>query len=136
VVFVNRVIAESLLKKCLPKNLTTQFRTGLGLYRRWLRNEISLAEISEQNKEFIRQFDGLCHEIEDTKLALSRSIVEWKLDSLVTVSMPVAIPENPFVPAAPMVNCQLSATEFRVQSGVTGHLLHPLFVRVLGDTAR
>src|ERR1017187_10454706 len=111
--YVNRVIAESLFKKCLPKNLTTQFRTGLGLYRRWRRNEISLAEISEQNREFIRQFDGLCHEIEDTKLALSRSIVDWKLDSPVPVSVPVAIPENPFVPTAPMVNCQLSATEFR-----------------------
>jgi hypothetical protein len=110
--YVNRAIAEAVLRKCLPKTLTTKFHTGLDIYRRWRRNE-SLAGISEEHKEFVRQFDSLCHEIEDTKLALSRSITDWRLNAPLSVSVPISIPENPFTATATRANCQLSAVEFR-----------------------
>jgi molecular chaperone DnaK (HSP70) len=112
--YVNRMIVEALLRKYLnTRHLAAKLHTGLELYRKWRRNEISLAGIAEEQKEFIQQFDSLCHEIEDAKLALSRSITDWRLDSSVSVSVPVVIPENPFVATSPMVNCQLSANEFR-----------------------
>lgn len=111
--FVNRALLEGLLQKYLaPRNLVGKLSTGIDLYRKWRRNDISLAGISEEQKYFIQQFHILSHEIEDAKLALSRSITDWKLDSPLALSVPVAIPENPFA-ESPMISLQLSGTEFR-----------------------
>lgn len=111
--FVNRALLESLLQKYLaPRNLTAKLATGIDLYRKWRRNDISLAAISEEQKNFVQQFHVLSHEIEDAKLALSRSITDWRLDAPLALSVPVAIPANPFAESA-MINGQLSATEFR-----------------------
>jgi hypothetical protein len=110
---VNRSLLEALLQKYLtPLNLTTKLNTGIGLYRRWRRNDIGLAGMSEEQQHFIQQFHVLSHEIEDAKVALSRSITDWRLDAALSLSVPVAIPANPFA-VSPMINCQLSATEFR-----------------------
>lgn len=112
--YVNRMIVEALLRKCLsPKNLTSKLNTGLKLYPQWRRNEFTLAGLSEEQREFIQQLHNLSHDIEDAKLVLSRSITDWRLDSPAYISVPVAIPDNPFVPASPVINCQLSASEFR-----------------------
>jgi hypothetical protein len=111
--FVNRSLLEALLQKYLaPQNLIAKLTTGIDLYRRWRRNDISLAGISEEQKYFIQYFHLLSHEIEDAKLTLSRSITDWRLEAPLALSVPVAIQANPFA-VSPMINCQLSATEFR-----------------------
>ncbi len=111
--FVNRCLLEGILQKYLAQQgLTAKYNTGLDLYRKWRRNDIGLPGLSEEQKHFIQQFHTLSHEIEDTKLAVSRSITDWHLDAPLNLSVPIAIPANPFM-TSPMVNCQLSATEFR-----------------------
>jgi hypothetical protein len=112
--YVNRVIIEQLLRKYLSsRNVAGKLNTGLELYRKWRRNEVPLAGLAEEQRHFIQQFDSLCHEVEEPKLALSRSITDWRLDCSLSISVPVAIPENPFAAASPVMNCQLSGTEFR-----------------------
>jgi hypothetical protein len=112
--YVNRMVVEGLLRKCLSaKGLTSKLNTGLRLYPQWRRGEIGLDAISEEHREFIQQFHTLIHDIEDAKLVLSRSITDWHLDSSASLSVPVAIPDNPFMPGSSVINCQLSVSEFR-----------------------
>lgn len=112
--YVNRMVVEALLRKYLSaKGLTSKLNTGLKHYPKWRRGEIGLEAISEEQREFFQQFQNLSHEIEDGKLALSRSITDWRLDSSASISVPVAIPDNPFVPGSSVINCQLSVSEFR-----------------------
>jgi hypothetical protein len=112
--FVNRCLLEAILRKYLgPKNLSAKLSTGLDIYRRWRRNEIGLAAISEEQSHFVQHFHLLSHEIEECKLSLSRSITDWRLDAPLSISVPVPIPENPFLKSAPTVNCQLSAIDYR-----------------------
>jgi hypothetical protein len=111
--FVNRVLLETLLQKYLPhQNLTSKLHTGLDLYRKWRRNDFSLSGMSEEHKHFVQNFHVLSHEIEDAKLALSRSITDWRLDAALSLSVPIALPANPFA-LSPAINCQLSGVEFR-----------------------
>ena len=111
--FINRTIVETLLEKHLAqRNLTGKLHKGLDLYRRWRRGDLRPEEIAEDYKYFILNFHSLSHDIEEAKIALCKSISDWRLDVPLSASVPVTVPANPFSPEASM-NFQLTAQEFR-----------------------
>jgi len=112
--FINRIIAEHLLEKYLePRHLSSKLRTGFDVYRRWRRGELGLSTLAEEHKNLVQILHALSHDLEDAKLALSRSIGDWRLDARLPLSVPVAIPSNPFTADPTIVNGQLTADDFR-----------------------
>ena len=111
---VNRVIAEDLIRKVLTsRNVSANLNRAFDLYRRWRRDDLDLASLSPEYRSFIRNYHGLSYRVEEAKLTLCRLLRDWSLDSAPTLSVPVAVPNDPFVPDSSIVNLQLSAAELR-----------------------
>lgn len=112
--FINRAIAEELLRKVLaPKKLEASLNKGLEMYRRWRRSEFDLSTLAPSHQQFIHNYHSLAHRVEDVKLALCRTIRNWSLDADLTQPVPVAVPSDPFAPQPSMVSVPFSAGELR-----------------------
>lgn len=112
--FINRAIAEELLKKVLaPKKLEPSLNKGLDLYRRWRRGELEISTLAPNHQHFISNYHNLAHRVEGVKLALCRTIRDWSLEANLIQPAPVAVPSDPFVPEPAMVSVPFSAGELR-----------------------
>lgn len=112
--FVNRAIAEEVTRKLLaPKNIGAKLKTAFNLYRQWRRGEIGLSTLSAENRNFIQRQHQLVYRIEEAKLALCRMMRNWSLDDVQNLSVPITVPNDPFVASTDMVSVQFSAGEFR-----------------------
>ena len=112
--FVNRVIAEELIRKILAaKKISSKIDKGLELYRRWRREGIDLPSLSADYQNFIRSYHSLAYRLEGAKLAICRSVQNWSLDAPLSLSVPVAAPDDPFASTPRAVNLQFSAAELR-----------------------
>ena len=111
---VNRVIAEALLRKALiQKKIDATLNKAFDMYRRWRRDELELAALAPNYQSFIHHYHELSYRVEEPKLALCRSLRDWSLAGMTTLSVPVSVPQDPFVANPQMVNIQFSASELR-----------------------
>jgi hypothetical protein len=63
--FVNRVIAEELMKKILaPRNILAKLHKALELYRRWRKEALDLSSLSSEYRKFIRHYHRLAYRVE------------------------------------------------------------------------
>lgn len=111
---VNRNIAEHLIRK-LPIAKTSGGRLAKGFqeYSKWRRDGTDISTLGTEYQHFIRNLNALAYRIEDAKLALSRTIRNWKLDAAETASVPVAVPSDPFSSMVALTTIYLSASDFR-----------------------
>jgi molecular chaperone DnaK (HSP70) len=112
--FLNRMIAEHLIRKLLaPKNISSKLQKAFQEYARWRKEGSDLSALSSENQNFIKHFHRLTYRVEDAKLALSRSIRKWRLDSEETATVSVSVPSDPFFEESPAAHIQFSASDFR-----------------------
>ncbi len=117
---VNKIIAEHLTRKLpIASSQRSKLAKAFQEYARWRRDGIDIAALAVDYQNFIRNFNALIYRIEDAKLALSRTIRQWKLDAADATSVPIAVPADPFSVNPSLTTLYLAAPEFRT---LFGHL--------------
>ena len=112
--FVNRVIAEHLVRKLLAqRNIASKLQKAFQEYARWRKENTDLSSLSSEYRNFIQHFYRLTYRVEEVKLKLSRSIRRWTLDSNESISVSVSIPSDPFLEDSTSADVQLSGNEFK-----------------------
>lgn len=112
--FVNRVIAEDLIRKApAVKNVGAKLHKALEFYRKWRKEGLDLNALSPDYKNFIRHYHRLSYRVEDAKLTLCRLTSNWSLDASTHLSVPIAVPQDPFSDVTSVINLQYSASELR-----------------------
>jgi len=112
--FVNRVIAEEIIRKTLtPRNIQAKINKAFEFYRKWRKDGFDLSGLTPDYRNFVRNYHRSAYRIEEPKLALCRLIQNWGLDAPLNLSVPVAAPEDPFSASPTAVNVQFSAGELR-----------------------
>jgi hypothetical protein len=112
--FINRIIAEDLIRKAPGvKHVGAKLHKALDFYRRWRKEGLDLNALSPDYKNFIRHYHRLSYRVEDAKLTLCRLIPNWSLDAPTNLSVPIAVPQDPFSDVTSAVNLQYSAAELR-----------------------
>src|SRR5438067_10722253 len=102
---VNRRIAEDLVRKTqAARNISAKLNKAFELYRRWRRSAEDLSSFSPDYQNFIQNFHQLTYRVEEVKIALCRSIREWKLDANLNLSVPIALPSDPFSRTSNVIN--------------------------------
>src|SRR5579862_653255 len=105
--YINRAISEALIRKLLEaKNINAKLHKGFDLYRRWRRDGYDISTMAADYRAFIRHFHRLSYRVEELKIALCRLIRNWSLDAPLSLSVPIAVPQNPFAESTPNVNVQ------------------------------
>ena len=85
--FVNRVIAEEIIRKTLtPRNIQAKINKAFEFYRKWRKDGFDLSGLTPDYRNSVRNYHRLAYRIEEPKLALCRLIQNWGLDA----------PLNPF----------------------------------------
>jgi hypothetical protein len=111
---INRAIAEALIRKVTaPQNIIPKLNRAFDLYRRWRKEGSDLASLASEYGNFVRHLHRLSYRVEEPKLALCRSLTNWSLEASLKLSVPVAVPDNPFSSDPTTVNVQFSAAELR-----------------------
>jgi molecular chaperone DnaK (HSP70) len=112
--FVNRVIAEELVRKVLsPRNIAPKINKALELYRRWRRDGLDITSFSLEYQNFIRNYHRLAYRVEEPKITLCRLIKNWELDAPVNITVPIPVPQDIFTDSPAVVNLQFSASELK-----------------------
>ncbi|MDQ3817487.1 MAG: molecular chaperone [Acidobacteriota bacterium] len=112
--FINRMMAEELFRKyVIQKPDGAKFRKGLELYNNWRRNQIDLSTVSDEYRNFIENFHASIYALENPKIIICNSVVDWSLDATLSLTVPIVLPENPFSPTSNSINIQLSAADLR-----------------------
>jgi hypothetical protein len=112
--FINRVIAEELIRKILaPRNIHAKINKAFEFYRKWRKDAFDLSALSSDYRNFVRNYHRLAYRVEEPKLALCRLVQNWGLDAPLTLSVPVPAPDDPFSANPTPVNVQFSAGELR-----------------------
>jgi hypothetical protein len=111
--FINRVIAENLLYAHLPATSHAKIGRGLECYVRWRRAREDPSMYSVEYQRFVRHFHRLIHGVENPKLSLCRSILDWSLNAPANLRATVALPIDPFREEPGTCNAGLSATRLR-----------------------
>jgi hypothetical protein len=131
--FVNRVIGEDVLAACLPASCSAKLKKGLESYMKWRRAKEDLPLYSAEYQNFIRHFNRIVHSVENPKLALCRSITDWRLDAPLSLKVPVTLPVDPFSEDPRTCSATLFASRLRevfVQK-VWNQYLRPLISQTL-----
>jgi hypothetical protein len=112
--FINRVVAEELFRKyVIPKHENAKFRKGLEVYNGWRKNVVDLGTVSDEYRNFVENFHCSIYAIENPKITICNSVIDWSLDTSHSLSVPVVLPKHPFLADEQTVNLQLQATELR-----------------------
>jgi hypothetical protein len=113
--FINRMIAEHLIRKHfeVTKEAKTKIGRGLDAYRKWRKNSEDLATLSQEFRNFLCNFHGLIYKVENVKLGLCKDILDWNLELDLDINYPVVIPANPFSSDDKGITVKLSANELR-----------------------
>ncbi|MEK6337224.1 MAG: molecular chaperone [Acidobacteriota bacterium] len=112
--FINRMVAEELFRKyVVPKHESAKFKKGLDVYNSWRKNQVDLATVSDEYRNFIENFHCSIYAIENPKITICNSVTDWSLDTPHSLSVPVVLPKHPFLADDQAVNLQLQATELR-----------------------
>ena len=111
--YINHLIAEDLLRKNLARSLQGPLRDSMQRYRRWRSGKIEYDDVGPRDQSFFLALRALVQRVEEVKVALSRSVVTWDLDSSIDQTVPVLVPENPFEPDTSFKNARYSLHEFR-----------------------
>ena len=110
---INRLIAEDLLRKHLRAPLQQSLKVARTRYHRWRSGKVEYEDLTPQHKAFFLALSSLTHRIEDAKIALSRSVTSWNLDSPSEQAVTVAMPEDPFKSDSLMVSVRYSLSDLR-----------------------
>lgn len=113
--FINRIIAEHLIRKHfgITKEAKTKIGKGLDAYRNWRKNNQDLSTLSEEFQNFLHNFHGLIYKVESVKLGLSKNILDWNLETDLDINYPLVIPANPFSSDDKGITVKLNANELR-----------------------
>ena len=111
--YINRLVAEHLLRKTLDRSLQGALKESLQRYRRWRSGQLAYDDVGPRDQTFFLALRALVQRVEEAKIALSRSVISWNLDSSSNQTVPVPVPENPFEPATGFKNATYSLAEFR-----------------------
>lgn len=98
--FINKQIVKKLLIENLPV-YAKKIKQAYDIFEKERKGAISRDSLSEENKNFIEYFHALMYSIENDKLAICRSILNWSLDNYSDIKILVNIPDNPFVKDSP-----------------------------------
>lgn len=112
--FINRMVAEELFRKyIIQKHESAKFNRGLDLYNKWRKNQADLSTVSDEYRNFVENFHASIYAIENPKIIICNSIMEWALDATLTLTVPLVLRKNPFLAESDPANIQLSATDLR-----------------------
>ena len=112
--YVNRMIAQELFwKYLLPQSRKDKFNKGLEVYGKWRKGIDDLSTAANEYCNFVNNFHETIYRVENPKLTLCKSIVNWGIESLLTVNVPIALPEDPFSATGKFINVQFSGSELR-----------------------
>jgi len=94
--YINRALAEDLFRKHLsayPGRRDSKLETAIDLYKKWRRDpDFQLAAMSDDYRNFVKQFNRVVHEVEHLKLALCSQIMDWQMDAILTFGGSLALP--------------------------------------------
>ena len=101
------------LRKHLRAPLQQSLKVARTRYHRWRSGKVEYEDLTPQHKAFFLALSSLTHRIEDAKIALSRSVTSWNLDSPSEQAVTVAMPEDPFKSDSLMVSVRYSLSDLR-----------------------
>jgi hypothetical protein len=107
---INRQIAEHIAIK-IHETQDSKVKKGIDIYKKWRRDQEDLSSYSQDYKNFVRNFDRLVHEVESSKVVLSKNIGDWNLNVIHTFSVPVKSPKDLFDSVAIFHTVHLKASE-------------------------
>ncbi len=110
---INRALAEFLIRKLSPTAQDGQLKTAFREYREWIEGRHALEALDIRYRRFIERFHDLVHRVETTKIALSRSVSDWSLDSEPRFSVSVSVPTDPFSERTTTSAVSISVSDFR-----------------------
>ena len=84
--YINRLIAEDLLRKNLARSLQGRLKESLHRYRRWRSGKIQYDDVGPRDQAFFLALRALIQRVEEAKVALSRSVFDWRLARLLQQS--------------------------------------------------
>ncbi len=111
--FINRIIAEELLSSLLGQHQNARLKKGLEAYMAWRKGRLELSTFADEYRNFIRNFHLSTFRVENPKLTLCRSVVDWRIEAQLTLTCPVPLPSDPFSKESTTSNVPLSATRLR-----------------------
>ena len=95
--YINRVIAEELFfKYVIKQEHKSKARKSIDLYKKWREGYVELEHLNDEHRSFVTHFHELIYRVEKSKLLLCRSITNWDLNARLDISVPIALPHNPF----------------------------------------
>ena len=110
---INRAVAEFLVKKISAGRLDTHIKTGLREYRDWHDGRRVIDSLDLRYQAFIENFHALVHRVENLKLALSRAVTDWSLESGQGFSASIGMPVDPFVLDGKLTHAAISVGDLR-----------------------
>lgn len=109
----NRAIVEHLYRGAIARSNSGKLNKAMDLYRDWRKGKQDLHTTSDEYRNFIHNFHAASYAIEETKIALCKSISNWDLDAQSSLAAPVNLPRDPFASQGGTGNFRLSANELR-----------------------
>lgn len=92
---INRQIAEYLALQT-HKRVDAKVKKGLDTYRRWRKDNEDIATSTDEYRNFVFNFHHLIHDVESSKIALSRNTSNWSLEEPPTQRFPFRVKKNLF----------------------------------------
>lgn len=107
---INRLVAESLAHQ-QHRGQESLVRKAVEIYGKWRRSGEELSSYSSEFQHFISKFHKLVHDVEESKLQVSKNIMDWRLDKTASFSVPVKVPRDFFANGGGNTNLHLKASE-------------------------
>ncbi len=135
--YINRALSEDLFRRHLsayPGKRDSKLETAIDMYKKWRRDpDFQLGSMSNDYRNFVKQFNRVVHEVEHLKLALCSQVVDWQIDAPLTFGGSLALPKNPYAAETDVINVKVTAAEFRqlFEERIWNSHLRPVIRRAL-----
>jgi molecular chaperone DnaK (HSP70) len=110
--FINRKICEHILRRIIPRHLSSRMDKAIKAYDRW-RRDGHLQGVEPDAIAFASNLHNLIHTVEGSKIALCQRISDWSLTGAIADSVSVKVPKHPFDKSEEFVDVPFSGAEFR-----------------------
>jgi hypothetical protein len=113
--FINRMIAEAIVKKhydSSKSNMTTVSK-ALEVYKNWRKNATDFSTLADKYKNFILKFHSLVYKVELAKIGICKNISDWNLESRLSISYPLSIPNDFFTDSSGTIMLKITGEELK-----------------------
>lgn len=112
--YVNQVIAKELYLRYLrTKTEEARIKTGIRFYNDWRKGTQSLQSLPGDYQNFVANFHESIYNVENPKVTLCKLITDWSVNAPLDLTVPVALPSDPFGRDGKHLNAKLSGAQFR-----------------------